>query len=1214
MKKAGKRLLSLLLATLLILTLIPGVVWGAEEKLTEEIVEENMEEIVEENKEATVEESTEETAEESEELVGADDYTFDMVLSKDSDYHVGDTVTLTAQVYRNGEKVTDLAEAGLYVYFWKDEWTGDYQTEGYTLENDGNSGRSLTATVTFTEPGEYNVGYNLQDSTWSTIAGNNYAQFSVTEEAQQGTSVTVVPDITDDLHVGDTVTLTATLTQDGVKITDLNTVDCYMYFWGDDWSDDYCHNFTMEKDDNGKSLSAKITFHEAGTYRVGYDVEDAEWKKIVPDTYIEFEVKEEVKPVEADIDVERVSTLTDDFIMGMDISSAPSLIDAGVVYGDWDGNALDGDDSQAKLNKFVQFLADNGITHVRVRIWNDPFDADENGYGGGNCDVSNAVRIARACAGAGVGMLIDFHYSDFWADPGRQLVPKAWRNYDSDLKEAELGDFTAESLLTIAQTGAQIDMVQVGNETTSGIAGTSSSDIPGMCRLFSEGAMGVRAFSEIQYGNAAQVKVVIHVTNPESGNMTTWAKRLADNNVDYDVLATSYYPYWHGTLANLKNQMKTVKDTYGKNVMVAETSYTYTLEDSDGFTNTIPSEAAKGANATYPSTVQGQATAIREVINATSEVGGLGVFYWEPAWITVGDTTGKSGDELDAIIANNQLLWEEYGCGWAAKAAAEYDPNVGPDGIYAGGSPIDNEAMFGPDGMPLQSLHVWEYVKTGAESTVLLVDKVDSPEITVDLADDLANAVEAALPGHVDVTYSKANIGTIGETAAWSEEDIAAITGVGTYEVHGDLTLSHTCSDGATSTEAICTVIVREANILTHENIYGFEKADGYELEGSGMELPSNQDVLAGYHSLHWYSPAAVTDKATTKDAISLDKGWYTLEITAMGKMDDTVTLNILDSDGKTLASGEPLTLQDWTADPSEFLSGEVTFFIDSAKDVKLQVELGVKDGGWGSVDSLYLHKHQDVTSSEKKNADGSKTITYTCGDCGKFLGTEEIGPVKVTSVSLDRKSASIYVGKSLQLKATVKPDDAQNKAVTWKSSNTAVATVDSKGLVKALKVGSATITVTTKDGKKTATCNFTVKEEAVPIYRLYNPNSGEHFFTGSATERDNLIKLGWKNEKIGWYAAKKSSIPVYRLYNKNAGNDHFYTKSASEKDKLVKLGWKYEGIAFYASETRTTPVYRAYNPNAKMGTHHFTKSKSEYDTIVKLGWKAEKIAWYAVK
>ena len=264
-----------------------------------------------------------------------------------------------------------------------------------------------------------------------------------------------------------------------------------------------------------------------------------------------------------------VTALTDDFIMGMDISSAPSLIDAGVVYGDWDGNALDGDDSQAKLDKFVQFLADNGITHVRVRIWNDPKDADGNGYGGGNCDVSNAVRIAKACAGAGVGMLIDFHYSDFWADPGRQLVPKAWRNYDSDLKEAELGDFTAESLLTIAQTGAQIDMVQVGNETTSGIAGTSSSDIPGMCRLFSEGSMGVRAFSEIQYGNAAQVKVVIHVTNPESGNMTTWAKRLADNNVDYDVLATSYYPYWHGTLANLKNQMKTVKDTYGKNVMVA---------------------------------------------------------------------------------------------------------------------------------------------------------------------------------------------------------------------------------------------------------------------------------------------------------------------------------------------------------------------------------------------------------------------------------------------------------------------------------------------------------------------------------------------------------------------------------------------------------------------------------------------------------------------
>ncbi|MBR6398762.1 MAG: hypothetical protein IKS06_07730, partial [Lachnospiraceae bacterium] len=266
--------------------------------------------------------------------VRADDaYEFSVTLSKEDSYKVGDTVTLTAGVTKNGEAITNLEEAGLYVYFWKDEWSGPYQTEGYELSNDGNSGRSLTASVTFTAPGEYCVGYNLQSSTWSTLAGNYYAQFSVEEEAVEGTSVTVTPDKTEDIHVGDTVTLTADLTLDGRKVTDLSAEECYMYFWGDDWSDGYCHNFTIEKDDQGKTLGAKITFNEAGTYRVGYDVENANWEKIVNDTYIEFEVTEAAGPVEpvvGEIEVERVDSLTSDFVMGMDISYAPSEFAAGV--------------------------------------------------------------------------------------------------------------------------------------------------------------------------------------------------------------------------------------------------------------------------------------------------------------------------------------------------------------------------------------------------------------------------------------------------------------------------------------------------------------------------------------------------------------------------------------------------------------------------------------------------------------------------------------------------------------------------------------------------------------------------------------------------------------------------------------------------------------------------------------------------------------------
>lgn len=140
----------------------------------------------------------------------------------------------------------------------------------------------------------------------------------------------------------------------------------------------------------------------------------------------------------------------------------------------------------------------------------------------------------------------------------------------------------------------------------------------------------------------------------------------------------------------------------------------------------------------------------------------------------------------------------------------------------------------------------------------------------------------------------------------------------------------------------------------------------------------------------------------------------------------------------------------------------------------------------------------------------------------------------------------------------------------------------------------------------------FTV-QIAVPMYRLYNPNSGEHFYTASVSEKNNVVKAGWKYEGIGWYAPKKSGVPVYRLYNPNAG-DHHYTTSRKESDNLVKAGWKYEGIRWYSSSTKEVPLYRVYNPNAKAGAHHFTVQKKEVSNLVKAGWRAEGIGWYGLK
>ena len=137
-----------------------------------------------------------------------------------------------------------------------------------------------------------------------------------------------------------------------------------------------------------------------------------------------------------------------------------------------------------------------------------------------------------------------------------------------------------------------------------------------------------------------------------------------------------------------------------------------------------------------------------------------------------------------------------------------------------------------------------------------------------------------------------------------------------------------------------------------------------------------------------------------------------------------------------------------------------------------------------------------------------------------------------------------------------------------------------------------------------------TIPDNTDAMLRMYNPNSGEHFYTKDLNEGNYLKSLGWNYEGVAWYAPRTGQ-PVYRLYNPNAG-DHHYTVDANEKDNLVKVGWSYEGISWYSGGN--VPLYRAYNKNAKAGSHHYTVDKNEIDYIVKAGWSYEGTAWYGVK
>ncbi len=157
-----------------------------------------------------------------------------------------------------------------------------------------------------------------------------------------------------------------------------------------------------------------------------------------------------------------------------------------------------------------------------------------------------------------------------------------------------------------------------------------------------------------------------------------------------------------------------------------------------------------------------------------------------------------------------------------------------------------------------------------------------------------------------------------------------------------------------------------------------------------------------------------------------------------------------------------------------------------------------------------------------------------------------------------------------------------------------------------------AFVTVVTKGKTSVVGENFEILPGTVTMYRLYNPNSGEHFYTKEKRERDALRAVGWNYEGIGWKAPESSRTPVYRLYNENAG-DHHYTPSIQERNALLAAGWNYEGIGWYSDDDKGVPLYRQYNPNAVTGTHNYTTDSVEAGVLVRIGWRDEGIGWYGV-
>ena len=313
---------------------------------------------------------------------------------------------------------------------------------------------------------------------------------------------------------GDTVHFTAKVMNGDTEITDLDAAGLSLWWWPDQWTSGHEDGLVdaAPSDNSGSVFEVDMTLPSVGNYYIVAQLKSGETeltKTVVSFTTTEADTPDEGNTdgyVQGELNVKKVDNLSDDFIMGLDISSVISEFNSGVTYRDFEGNVID------NISDFCKFLKEDcGITHIRVRVWNNPYDSEGNGYGGGDNDVDTAVKIAEGCEDAGLKMLIDFHYSDFWADPSKQQPPKKWESYDLEEKAEAIRNFTTDSLGKIAATGADIDMVQVGNETTNSFVGETGTNYADMCTLFNAGAEAIRAFDQ-------NIKIVIHFTNPERTN------------------------------------------------------------------------------------------------------------------------------------------------------------------------------------------------------------------------------------------------------------------------------------------------------------------------------------------------------------------------------------------------------------------------------------------------------------------------------------------------------------------------------------------------------------------------------------------------------------------------------------------------------------------------------------------------------------------------
>ena len=358
------------------------------------------------------------------------------------------------------------------------------------------------------------------------------------------------------------------------------------------------------------------------------------------------------------------------FVKGMDLSTLLELERCGAKYYD-NGEERD----------LLAIMKSYDVDTIRIRLWNDPWSETGESYGAGENDLKTSLEIAKRVTAAGFGVLLNFHYSDFWADPGKQIKPKAWADYGVKELEQAVYDYTLESMQTFLDAGVNITMVQVGNELSNGLLWPEGK-VPNYDNIATFVNAGIRAVRKAD----AAIPVMIHLDNGGNNALyREWFDNFTKRGEDFEIIGLSYYPFWHGSLQMLNDNMNDIAERYGKDLVIAEVSMGYTMEDYKNYEK-LSDEERKGyatrpalvEKIEYPMTKQGQYDFMEDFLNRISHIKGgkgKGFFYWEPAWIPV------------------------LGSGWATPASLKYMNDPGPCG-----NEWANQALFDYDGNALPTL------------------------------------------------------------------------------------------------------------------------------------------------------------------------------------------------------------------------------------------------------------------------------------------------------------------------------------------------------------------------------------------------------------------------------------------------------------------------------------------------------------------------------